>query len=240
MSFLYNAIKCFFLFIFGSCVYADANVYLDTDRLVMRQAMPSSSVMWNMSRHQNNIALTFDDGPDMTVTPKILDVLLEKNVKATFFLVGHMITKYPHIVKMIHADGHHIANHTWSHYRLDEMNYHQIFDQMYSTERVLSALNIPMSPFFRPPGGRYNNLVINAVADHKLTMVMWDVNAADYRRANGHFPSPASIIRRVIRNVKPGSIILMHNSEVTLKALPELIDQLHAKDFKIGYIQWRS
>ena len=223
--------------LFISVCFSQIDSYSDISEQQIKRSISTQPILHHMSRNSNRIALTFDDGPDELVTPKILKVLKEKDVKATFFLVGHMIAKYPHIVRMIHKDGHDIANHTWSHYRLDEMNHHQIADQIFSTEHLLTSINIPMAPMMRPPGGRYNNWVLNETGKQNLKMVMWDVNAADYMRHDGHMPSASDIIQKVLRKTKSGSIILMHNSSSTLEALPTLIDQLQ-KDYKIGLIEW--
>jgi peptidoglycan-N-acetylglucosamine deacetylase len=191
-----------------------------------------------MPRSTPHIALTFDDGPDDVITPKLLDVLAKKNVKATFFVVGHMVAKYPYITQRIAKEGHDIANHTWAHYRLDELSKEQILRQISATTQLFQSLNIPNVPFFRPPGGRYNNLVLAATQSHSMALLMWDVNAADYKRANGTFPSTQSITKRIVSKIKPGSIVLMHNSPATVKALPNIIDQIREKGFSIGKIKW--
>ena len=89
------------------------------------------------------------------------------------------------ITRQIFNDGHHIANHTWAHYRLDELSKDQIQYQIHATSDVLDSLGIHMSPFFRPPGGRFNQWVLDAIKDQGLKMVMWDVNAGDYVRSSG-------------------------------------------------------
>jgi peptidoglycan/xylan/chitin deacetylase (PgdA/CDA1 family) len=194
--------------------------------------------MWHMPRHQPKVALTFDDGPDDTITPALLSVLQQKKVKATFFLVGHMVAKFPHVVQRIVNDGHEIANHTWAHYRLDEMTQHQVSLQLSATTAAFQQMGIPMKPYIRPPGGRFNNYVIHAAKDQDLTMVMWDVNAADYKDANGSLPSVAAIQNRVLRQVRPGSIVLMHNSTATVQALPGIIDALIQKNYQLGVLKW--
>ncbi len=215
-----------------------STVHLDTANTGIQTNEPQSTVMWHMPRHHRNVALTFDDGPDHIVTPQLLDILKEKNVKATFFVVGHMIAKYPHIVTRIVNDGHELANHTWAHYRLDEMNQDQIELQLTATSQALDQLNAPMKRYVRPPGGRFNNFVIHAAKAQNLTMVMWDVNAADYKRNDGTLPPPAHIRRRVVRGVRPGSIVLMHNSLATVSALPGIIEQLQARQYNIGLLKW--
>jgi peptidoglycan-N-acetylglucosamine deacetylase len=198
----------------------------------------ASTIAWHMPRTQPHIALTFDDGPDNTITPQLLDVLAHKNVRATFFVVGHMVAKYPYITQRIALEGHDIANHTWAHYRLDELSQHQIEHQIQATTKLFEYLNIPSTPYMRPPGGRYNNLVVDASNNQNLTLLMWDVNAADYKRANGTLPSPESITKRILSKIRPGSIVLMHNSPATVKALPKIIDNIRAKGLTIGKLKW--
>lgn len=210
----------------------------DTEATLIQNNQPTSRVVWHMPRQQRHVALTFDDGPDEVVTPQLLTILRQKNVKATFFLVGHMISKCPHIVDQIIADGHQIANHTWAHYRLDEMDQDQIGLQFTATSRAMERLGHFMVPYVRPPGGRFNNYVIHAAKAQQLTMVMWDVNAADYKDMNGNLPDPTAIVRRVLKKVKPGSIVLMHNGESTVTALPQIIDALVADAYTIGLLQW--
>ena len=230
--FLWMVFTSFFVFAQPS------NVHNDTDQTGIQQNKPTSLVMWHMPRSRPYVALTFDDGPDEFITAQLLDVLHQKNVRATFFLVGHMITKFPHVVKRIIADGHDIANHTWAHYRLDEMSQDQVDLQLQSTSTALDQLNVPMQAYVRPPGGRFNNFVVHAAKRLNLTMVMWDVNAADYKRSDGTHPEPHVIRDRVLRRIKPGSIVLMHNSPATVKALPGIIDGLKKKNLDMGPLQW--
>lgn len=221
--------------VFGFCQGGLDAIATDAESVIQA---PSKRVVWHMPRHNNRVALTFDDGPDERITPQILQVLNQYNVKATFFVVGHMVAKAPHIAKAIHQNGHHIANHTWAHYRLDEMTQTQVTNQMHQTMQTLQALNQPMTPYFRPPGGRFNNYVLHSAKQLGLTVVMWDVNASDYKNKNGQHPPPDLIAKRVIRQVKPGSIVLMHNGPSTVKALPTIIGALQKKGFELGLLLW--
>jgi peptidoglycan-N-acetylglucosamine deacetylase len=215
-------------------IYADTYHDLPTTSVMM----PNASVVYKMLPSTGHVALTFDDGPDDMITPQILDVLFKKNVKATFFVVGHMVTKYPYMVERIYRQGHDLANHTWAHYRLDELSQNQIEQQVDSVRSLFNFLHIPLVPYMRPPGGRYNNMVLNTLKKQGLTMVMWDVNAADYKRENGKFPRPESIVKRVVKQIRPGSIVLMHNSPATVKALPQIIDQIRSQGLTIGKLRW--
>ena len=236
----YLAVVFLLLFNFGLCQQrvVFASLSTDTEAINIQTNRPSSTVVWHMPRHQRYVSLTFDDGPDELVTPQLLAVLRKYNVKATFFLVGHMIAKAPHVVNQIIQDGHHIANHTWAHYRLDEMGQDQVNLQIASTTQAIAQLNQPMMPYVRPPGGRFNNYVVHAAKKQQLTLVMWDVNAADYKRPDGSLPDPRKIAQRVLRKVKPGRIVLMHNGPATVTALPQIITSLRNKSFDIGLLKW--
>ena len=224
MNFNRNLIAIIFLGLFHLAILADEHLI-------------RSSIVWHMPRDTNYVSLTFDDGPNTDVTPKLLDVLMQKNVSATFFLVGHMIVRYPQVVKNIANDGHDIANHTWAHYRLDEMSSFQIGQQILATSMALDELGVNMIPYLRPPGGRYNDLVVDVANEQGLQVLMWDVNANDSKLG---FKDPNEIVERVISRIKPGSIILLHNSYQTVQILSELIDRIHAKGFVIGPLSFNK
>ena len=146
-----------------------------------------------------------------------------------------MAAKYPHMLQRIYEAGHDIANHTWAHYRLDEMSFRSNSTSTISYYTAIHQIGVPMVNYFRPPGGRYNNFVLSAAKQQGLAVIMWDVNAADYKHLDGSLPSVSATVKRVLRHVKPGSIILMHNSIVAVQALPIIIDQLKQENYKLGY-----
>ena len=111
----YLTVVFLLLFNFRFAEQGFASLSTDTESTNIQTNRPSSTVVWHMPRQLRYVSLTFDDGPDELVTPQLLAVLRHYNVKATFFLVGHMIAKAPHVVNQIIQDGHHIANHTWAH-----------------------------------------------------------------------------------------------------------------------------
>ena len=143
------------------------------------------------------------------------------------------------MLQRIYEAGHDIANHTWAHYRLDEMSFDQIQRQLSHTTQAIHQIGVPMANYFRPPGGRYNNFVLSAAKQQGLAVIMWDVNAADYKHLDGSLPSVSATVKRVLRHVKPGSIILMHNSIVAVQALPIIIDQLKQENYEIGLLAWK-
>jgi peptidoglycan/xylan/chitin deacetylase (PgdA/CDA1 family) len=186
-------------------------------------------------RDRKILALTFDDGPGND-TRDILHILGEKRVKATFFLCGANVEKFPEVARQIAHEGHAIGNHAYSHrnfigkpggWMREDIDQAAAAIQMLMVGTPSAPLNGP--GLFRPPYGiRWFGL--NGVLEHlKLETVMWDVNSEDWKRM------PEDIARKVIRDAKPGSIILLHDGippqeqgtrANTVKALPAILAEL--------------
>lgn len=183
------------------------------------------------------IALTFDDGPDPLYTPRILDILKEKEVPATFFLLGKHAQRYPSIVKRIAEEGHDIGNHTYSHrnlYGLDEQNtWHEIA----LADRIISDIIGKKVHLFRPPRGMYSQATVKFAHELQYTTVLWSISSRDWAEI-----STGNVERNILRNTKGGDVLLFHDSGSivgtsggyrynTVNALPTIIDGLHAKGF---------
>lgn len=156
---------------------------------------------------QQNIALTFDDGPHGTLTPMLLDGLKGKNANVTFFVMGVKVAKHEAILKRALADGHEIANHVWNHPVLTKISYDDVYSQLLRTnEAIRSVLNVAPS-IMRPPYGN-TNVKLNAFIQKKgnLSVVMWSLDTLDWKR-----PQPQKIIDLVTNKVKAGDIILCHD-----------------------------
>ena len=180
------------------------------------------------SRSIRKVALTFDDGP-FAYTADILNVLKEHNVKATFFLVGIQVEKYPRIAKRIADEGHEIGNHSYSHKHLtkvDSVVWKYEIDQasvvIYKATGVLPRL-------FRPPYDLFDEDMLDYANNAGMVMVQWDVDPTDW--AN---PSAAKIRQRIMREVKPGAIIICHDfSKGTRSGLSSLIDALQESGYQL-------
>jgi peptidoglycan/xylan/chitin deacetylase (PgdA/CDA1 family) len=181
------------------------------------------------------VALTFDDGPS-PYTPHLLDVLARHNVKATFFVQGSEAAKYPEILDRIVREGHRVGNHTWSHPRLTGESDGSIAAQVGWTHGWLAQRGINSS-CVRPPYGSTDarvDQVIRANSNNSYTM-MWSVDPRDWE---GH---PADVITaRVMANLRPGSVVLMHdggengaNRWPTVDAVDRLIPQIRAAGYDI-------
>jgi peptidoglycan/xylan/chitin deacetylase (PgdA/CDA1 family) len=191
----------------------------------------------NGPRELMYVALTFDDGPDPVYTPKILDVLAEKDVKATFFLVGSHAAKYPSIVERIHAEGHAIGNHTNSHRSLVPLSKAATYGEIMMAEEAIEAVTGEKPTLFRPPRGVYSKYARELLKEKRYTIVLWDISSQDWEETRH-----TDIINNVMKRVQPGSIVLFHDSgnvisssggnrTNTVKALPMIIDRLMEKGY---------
>lgn len=178
------------------------------------------------------VALTFDDGPDPVDTPKLLDLLREKGVKATFFVVGKRADQYPEIVRRAWAEGHLIANHTWSHYSLfcflTPRRLRAEIER--GTESVRRSCGF-RPRFFRSPVGLRHPLLGPYLKDAGLEYVSWTIRTRDTLTAN------SSVLARRILKAASGDIILMHDhlpggTDAMLEVLPRVIDELRQRGFQ--------
>lgn len=168
------------------------------------------------------VALTFDDGP-YRYTGKLLNTLEAAHVHATFFLVGAKVSKRPGLVRRMIADGHEVGNHTWSHLELTRLSLAGQRSQVTRGARAIRAAHVPRPRLLRPPFGSFNRLTRSL----GVPLINWDVDTLDWKYQNS-----ASVIRRALRDVKRGSIILMHDTlPTTVSAVPQLIRKLRAKGF---------
>ena len=179
------------------------------------------------------VALTFDDGPDPVDTPKLLDLLKEKGVKATFFVVGKRADQYPQIVRRAWSEGHLVANHTWSHYSL----FCFLTPRRLRAEIERGTESVRRSCGFRPrlfrsPVGLRHPLLSPYLKDAGLEYVSWTIRTRDTLTANSDV-----LARRILNHAASGDIILMHDrlpggTAAMLRALPGIIDELRARGFQ--------
>lgn len=185
----------------------------------------------NLSYPKKAIALTFDDGPHPVTTPQVLSILKNKHVKATFFLIGRNLNKFPKIGQQLVADGHTVGNHTWHHWSgmmLDFMAASEIDD----TAALLKKITGVKTSLFRPPNGHLFNGLVDYARQQKDLVVLWSVDAGDWR---GSRATVNGIVSNVLQKVKPGAIVLMHDGggdrSRTVLALPKIIDELKARGY---------
>ncbi|MBD1939363.1 polysaccharide deacetylase family protein [Microcoleus sp. FACHB-68] len=176
------------------------------------------------------IALTFDDGPWIGTTEKVLNILNQYQVKATFFWIGKHLKLYPHIAKKVVAEGHAIGNHTWHHpYRV---NTFQATREIEDTATLIYQVTGVKTSLFRPPGGVLNNGLAAYAQQQKYTVMMWSADSRDWNTGI----STSTIIDNVLRNARSGGIVLLHdgggNRWQTVEALPVIIAEFKNRGYK--------
>jgi len=175
------------------------------------------------------VAMTFDDGPHAQNTPRLLDMLKERNIKATFFVVGECAQEYPAIMKRIVAEGHEVANHSWSHPQLSRMGEGAVTEQLQKTHDAIVNSTGVVPKLMRPPYGAFTaNQRAWANSKWGYKIILWDVDPLDWKIRNAdHVKS------EILRHTVPGSIILSHDiHKTTVDAMPDTLDGLTGRGFK--------
>jgi len=175
------------------------------------------------------IAMTFDDGPSATLTPKLLDLLAAHHIKATFFVIGENVAEHPEIVARAAREGHEIANHSWSHPNLGKMSDEGVRRQLQQTDDAIKNATGKQPTLMRPPYGSITAREKHWIHDEfGYDIILWDVDPLDWKR-----PGPAVVRSRILKETRPGSIVLSHDIHPgTIEAMPSTFDELEAKGFK--------
>lgn len=170
------------------------------------------------------VALTFDDGPSPLMTPVILSILKKNNIKATFFMLGQQVQKYPRLVQKVLEDGHEIGNHSYSHLKLSQESPDKVLRELEKTQSLLSDLGVNAA-WFRPPYGSTNKVVKQVSKKLGMNHILWTVDSEDWRGAS-------HIMKNIDHDLKSGGIVLMHDTKQgTSSVLPLLIDTLKKQDY---------
>lgn len=174
---------------------------------------------WTIPGRDNEVYLTFDDGPVPDITPKVLEILQQKKVSATFFCVGENVARYPEIFDRILTEGHAVGNHTYNH-----LQGHKTRNDLFFSN-IEKAGGLVKSDLFRPPHGWLKPSQYRYLSK-RYKLIMWDVISVDYNPAT----SPEKCLWNVLHYTRSGSIITFHDSEKAAKnllyALPRAIDEL--------------
>ncbi|MFI1016684.1 polysaccharide deacetylase family protein [Streptomyces sp. NPDC020965] len=183
------------------------------------------------ARDRQEIALTFDDGPDPVFTRQVLDILDRYGVRATFFCVGLHVNALPDEVRRITDAGHDIGNHTWSHPFLPDLTATQFRLQIERTSAAFERSVGEAPTLFRPPYGARTPEALGELLPDGPALALWDVDSWDWAR-----PGPEKITKTVLDHARPGSMILMHDGggdrRETVRALPAVIEGLLERDLR--------
>ena len=193
-------------------------------------AAPSQAI-YRVNTSTKVVSFTFDDGSDGGHINEILAILAKNNIKATFFLTGAATQQHPNLIRNIVNQGHEIGNHSFNHPDFAKISTAQMKDQLNRTETIVkNATGKTTKPLFRPPFGASNTTVLNAVGDAGYTKtIMWTIDTVDWRG-----DSAATMTNKVVNNIVPGAIILMHTGQDTFtpEALPGMISKLKSLGYK--------
>jgi peptidoglycan/xylan/chitin deacetylase (PgdA/CDA1 family) len=188
--------------------------------------------------YPREVALTFDDGPG-PYTARVLAVLKRFKVKATFFVIGFMAAANPDIVRAEVQAGMAVGNHSWDHpntVRFNGLGAQRIHDEIAKTTEFLHSIGVSTS-LFRPPGGSYSKLVISDAREFDSRVVLWNVDPRDWQRGR----TAAQIVQNVLANVRPGSIVELHDAggdrAATIAALPRIIRGIRARGLSLVTLQ---
>lgn len=188
-------------------------------------------IVSRLDTEEKVVALTFDDGPSEKVD-EILSILNKEDVKATFFLIGSEIEKYPEEAKKIVLDGHEIGNHTYSHNRMVFKSPAYVKKEIENTDNLIKKQGYKDTIQFRPPNGKKLLLLPYYLKSNNRKNILWDIEPNSYPEINS---SSEKIVNYVVDNVKPGSIILLHpmydEKGNTINAIKGVIEGLKAKGY---------
>ena len=198
--------------------------------------MVEDKILYSGNTQKNRVALTFDDGPS-DYMDKVLDILKENDVKATFFLIGSHVEKYPETIKRITEEGHEIGNHSWSHRNFSKLTADEIKQELDKTAEIIVSAGGEVSNLFRPPYGSSSEESEAVIYAHGYNIVNWSVDSKDWSGIS---------VNRILSNVQsrlaPGSIILMHSSgrkkamTNMLSALPKVIALVREQGYELATV----
>ena len=196
-----------------------------TDVLAVKRVLP----VYSVEREDPVLSVTFDASWGGDKTLAILDLLDEYDAKATFFLVGIWVDKYPELVKEIAARGHEIGNHSDSHAHFTQISEGQIRQELDACSDKIEALTGVRPTLFRPPYGDYDNKVVNVSRNEGYECVQWSVDSLDWKNRGVE-----DLVKRATNNVQPGDIILFHNdSQYIVEALPAILKHYQEQGFNM-------
>lgn len=186
-----------------------------------------------ISRQETGVAaLTFDDGPDPTWTPIVLDILREKGVSATFFVLGSRAETYRGLIEREVAEGHSVQDHSWSHApNFGSLNDDEVRSELLETARLIESITGRRPTFFRPPQGAMSPAIESMAIGNGFRIVLWNVDPQDWAGRNSD-----EIYAKVTNGLGGGDIILLHDGggdrSATVAALPGIIDDLRSKGYQ--------
>jgi peptidoglycan/xylan/chitin deacetylase (PgdA/CDA1 family) len=173
------------------------------------------------------IMLTFSGGPHHFITPRLLDILKEKKARATFFVTGSRALQREYYLKRIHSEGHEIGSEGFKRKPFTKLRPDQVLEHVQATSALVGNATGSVVRAVRPPGG-LTNPTLNALLNSQYKVVLWSLDSKD-----SSLTDPAAVSKAVVDHAKPGDVVLLHDTcNVTIAALPGILDALHAKGYE--------
>lgn len=210
------------IMLLASCIYIYSEVAIEV--VNQKKLLP----IYCVARDDKKIAITFDAAWGNDDTKELLRILRKYKAKATFFLVGFWVEKYPEDVLEIYKEGHEIGSHSDKHLHMSKLSVEAIVEDVKNCEKKIVKLIGKKPNVFRPPYGDYNNTLIKTLTSLGYYVIQWDVDSLDWKDL-----SADEIAQRVLKRVKSGSIVLFHNNAKNTKyALPKVLDELSKRGYQ--------
>ena len=199
-------------------------------RLFALSPVAEIKVYRSVATEKKQIAITFDDGPHPTLTPRILVILAKYNVTATFFMVGQNVLNYPDAARAVIEAGHEVGNHTFTHPHLANLNEHAIMQEIGKCDDDLEELCEYRPHLLRTPQGALTPSLERCLLDDDYILVLWSLDTRDWEKK-----STASVMQAVLDRVQAGDIILMHDYIGHNSKTPEALEKIIPALLSQGY-----
>lgn len=213
------------ILLIGSIFFTGMNV----DTMEMSSGVGKLLPIYNVETNKQRISITINCAWNADDIDQILDVLDRCNVKTTFFMVGDWVDKFPEETKKIAEKGHEIANHSNSHPHVNNLSYEQNVEEIKKCTEKIKNITGKEVKLYRCPYGEYNDTVVKAALDNEYKVIQWSIDTLDYEGLD-----ESQMWERINKNLKNGSIILMHNgTENTANSLEGIIKNIQKKGYNI-------
>ncbi|MEK4824215.1 polysaccharide deacetylase family protein [Niallia sp. FSL W8-0951] len=182
-------------------------------------------------RNEKKVSLTFDDGPDDIITPKIIEILQQYKVKGNFFFIGSEAEKHPQVVRNAYKNGNLVLSHSYHHVDLSGLDKNQQLEEITRAGNALQSIIGKEPAMIRPPYGETNETLMKNAELKGYSIIIWSIDTLDWSQMEAE-----NIIRNVTNHLRNGDIILMHSDSEkteTAKALPKIIETIQERDFEI-------
>lgn len=189
---------------------------------------PVATPVYRVQTSEPDVALTINVVWGTEYVPKLLQILTQNHVRATFMLGGAWAAANPELVRTMVADHMEIGNHGYSHRHSNLLSESQNLSEITRTNAAVEAITGTAPKVFAPPYGEFDQKVLQAAASLHMPVIMWTVDTIDWRPSS----TPAIITSRVLTRIRPGGIVLMHPTDRTVEALPSILHGLSAKSLK--------